>query len=204
MDIERDVSQDLSSDTAIVTVEPVESVVAVEPPGVVLLKQIKSEAAYRDLMYEILAFSVTPKTGGEIEEMADNLTEGRTTLQSPLTLVSWLAEWGALIPIVEEGKSQKWQVSETGAYVVNSLASADRLTALMNSEDNANLLKLLTNLTEPKSRQELEDILGGDKLFDEIGVYPSYFIGLLEEAGGIEWNGKWRMTKTGMEFLGKL
>jgi hypothetical protein len=201
MDVEKDIVQEPSGDAALEAAGIAEST---EPPGIALLKRIKGEPAYRDLMYEILAFSVTPKTIEEIETMFNGLTEGRTTLQSARTLISWLVEWEALLLIVEEDKPQKWQASETGEFVVKALAPADRLTAIMNNGDKANLLKLLTNLSEPKTRQELEDILGGDKLFGEIGVYPSYFIGLLEEAGGIEWNGKWRLTKTGKEFVNTL
>jgi hypothetical protein len=170
-------------------------------PEVELLERIEGEPAYKNILYEILVFSREPRTTEEIEGMLNELTRGRTILQTPRTLISWLVGWQALLPVIEDNKPQKWLTSPAGEYAAGALAPTDRLSALLNSPDSPRLLILLKNLVEPKTRQELEDLLGNDKLFDEIGVYPSHFISLLEDAGGIEWNGKWRLTNIGREFL---
>jgi hypothetical protein len=59
MDVEKNVTQSSPSD---VEFEPTGTAESTELSGITLLKRIKGEPAYRDLMYEILAFSITPKT----------------------------------------------------------------------------------------------------------------------------------------------
>jgi hypothetical protein len=57
------------------------------------------------------------------------------------------------------------------------------------------------------SRNSLEDAIeaavrsGGVTASGGGRIYPQYFIDALESAGGIEWDGSWRITSAGLQFV---
>ena len=89
---------------------------------------------------------------------------------------------------------------------------SSRLEALLESkpEHARSLMEVLMfcDCSDGKTRDEIADMLyaDGDALMIDPNtgrpsVYPAYFTGELEDAGALTWNGTWKLTREGEEFL---
>ena len=58
-------------------------------------------------------------------------------------------------------------------------------------------LQILRSCLVPKETNEIESMLSANPVLEKPKVLASYFVGELEKAGGVEWDGKWRTTPAG-------
>lgn len=104
------------------------------------------------------------------------------------------------------------QTTENGARLAEELAPASQIARLFAEHpDRAEGLRTVLEFCdapEGRSRDEIEaclfarpDILGSNPKTGGPNVYPAYFTTALEDAGAMQWNGTWKLTEEGRNFL---
>jgi len=168
-----------------------------------VLQRITSEPAYRAALYKILDFCRTERSTAAIKEEVHSYPEMRLALQSPQVLLSWLVQAGGIELIEDEKGSQVFVTTQAGRNVVRLESPIRRIGHLLAQDlDYRDIyLQVLQSCLAPKTKGEIEAMLDGNPVLENPKVYPSFVIGKLEEAGGLEWDGKWRTTQRGKEFL---
>ncbi|RDB61394.1 hypothetical protein C1878_11810 [Gordonibacter sp. 28C] len=155
-------------------------------------------------------------------------------LQRPETVARTLAEQGVLesrayvdgepCDPAELAQRDDLPESATVAYTLQATPEALRIAAALQPEH-----RLAALLDEPEhqrgalvaileaarargglARTDIDELLEDSPALERderTGIprfYPSYFTGLLEHAGGLVWNGAWRATEPGLDFLDSL
>jgi hypothetical protein len=180
-----------------------------------LARRIKSDPAYAEALYAILAHCGNPCPDAELVETIAALPVMRTAWQSPQALLSWLAEAGGLEklerpeekadprPPVET--SLLWSTTPIGRQVLADRERDDRLGRLLACEENHRdaYLRVLWFCLSPRSRTEIEAMLKGHPALAPGVLYASFFMDTLEKAGGLAWEGGWLTTPPGKNLLEK-
>ena len=177
-----------------------------EDPSAWIQKKVFAEPAYSSTLYKILSFCETPRSLDEIEREIRSFPEMKTAIQSPRTCLSWLVQVNGielLDPNNVDEKSAMWHTTPAGMRVVQHCSPGNRISNLLATEAAYAkvYVQLLQACTEPKTRSEIESLLGNNPALESPKVYPIYFIDAMERAGGIEWNARWQTTKAGKNFL---
>lgn len=168
-----------------------------------VLQRVSSEPALRVVLYKILAFCEAARPFAEIEREILSFPEMKAALQSPQTLLSWLAQAGGIEPVAAEEEVPAWRTTPAGRTVVRSECPGNRLARLLaqNPVYRNVSLEILRSCVAPKTRDEIEAMLQGNPVLENPKVYASFFIEALEQAGGLEWDEKWRTTQAGKEVV---
>lgn len=162
-----------------------------------ILDLISSEPSYRLVFYKILKFCETPRLASEVEEEVLSFPEMKTAIHFPNILLGWLGEVGGIERVVVEEK-ERWQTTDAGKKVAEMEAPEKRLLELIAKEPvySEVYTQVLKFCQTPRTRAEIEELLQGNPVMEELKVYPTFFIQGLEEAGGLEWvDQKWRTTE---------
>jgi hypothetical protein len=168
-----------------------------------VLQRIRSEPAHRSVLYKILDFCGTERSTAAINKEVNSYPEMQPAFQSPQVLLSWLIQAGGIEPIEDEKGAQVFITTKAGRNVVRLESPNGRIEHLL-AEDlvyHDIYLQVLHACLTSKSKGEIESMLCGNPVLENPMVYPSFIIGRLEEAGGLEWDGKWRTTQPGKDYL---
>ncbi|QAR32627.1 hypothetical protein EP073_04150 [Geovibrio thiophilus] len=166
-----------------------------------LMDRIGEEHGVQDTMYEILAFCSAERTTAEILKHVKELGAD-SILYSPETLITWLYNAQGL-RIVRDEPETVWISSSIGTEAAGRRQNSDRLKSLLEQEAVFNNLyvSILRNCVIPKTKEEIEEIIEPILQAGSTGIYPAYFIGMLEDAGGLRWDSKWHTTENGVKLL---
>lgn len=168
-----------------------------------LIELIQAEPESRDILYKTLVFCESKRSITQIEHQINIWTENRTILHKPQALLSMLIAGGGL----QQSKGSDGQVyistTAVGKQAISASCPSVRLGQLFSAEPEHidTYIKVLELCQEPKSLSELEDIIPQPDFIDADAILVSFFIGQLEESGGLEWNIKWHTTNAGREAL---
>lgn len=99
--------------------------------------------------------------------------------------------------------------TEAGKAVVDIMGPQKRIARVVSivPERETIFKRVLNFCSEPHSLEDINDLIGNDPLLDpsertaNLRLRPSYFIDKLHEAGALVWEGGWRTTDAGMEWL---
>lgn len=166
-------------------------------------QRIAAEPDFKTVLYKILAYCDVPRTAQEAERTIGAFPEVKKSWQSPQILLSWLIQAGGIEEsMVKKGKTV-WQTTPAGRIALNSASLADQLEQLIKGESTYQgiYLNILQFCLSPRSRAEIEARIRENPILEEPKVYASFFIDGLEEAGGLEWDGKWMTTQAGKRLL---
>ncbi|MBM4467201.1 MAG: response regulator transcription factor [Chloroflexi bacterium] len=160
-------------------------------------------SGYRLVLYKILQFCETPRSATEVEEKVRSFPEMQTAIYPPIILLGWLEKIGGIERMVVEEEEERWQTTEAGKRVAAREALAKRLLELLAQEPVYQdiYMQVLRFCQTPRARAEIEELLEGNPVMEKPKVYPTFFIQGLEEAGGLEWVGKWQTTEAGKGVL---
>lgn len=168
-----------------------------------LFQRIAAETECRDVLCKILVHCLTPRTAAETTDFIISSTIGRTLLHPPQMLIAWLIEGcGLEARIISKGVINIW-TSDIGKAVLELTSSSRRLRTLLSGETEYGtvFIGILGMCLEPKRLGEIEEALASTAVMQEQNILASYFISELENAGGLEWIGKWQTTPAGAEFI---
>jgi len=168
-----------------------------------ILQRISAEPADRAVLYKILEYCVTARSWADLERTILSFPEMKWAWQSLQTLLSWLMDAGGIEQIFAENGEPMWRTAPAGRDAVSMESCSKRLARLLDREAAYEdiYLQVLQACVSPKSRTEIESMLKGNPALENHEVYASYFIAVLEEAGGLEWDGKWKTTQAGKDFM---
>ena len=99
--------------------------------------------------------------------------------------------------------------TEAGRKAIAAMKPAERLGALFAEapERNEVYVRVMTFCRTPRSFEEVSALLEADapmasrNPYTDLPLYPSAYLGHLEEAGGLVWDEGWRITEDGAAFL---
>jgi len=171
-----------------------------------LIELLQTEPESRDILYKTLVFCESQRTATEIEHQINIWTENRTILHKPQALLSILIAIGGL----QQSKGADGQVyistTTAGKQAISASCPSVRLGHLFSTEPEFidTYIEILELCKDPKSLSELEDIIPQPDIIDDKAILVSYFVGQLEESGGLEWNIKWHTTEDGLNVLKNL
>ncbi len=168
-----------------------------------ILQRVTSEPAHRAVLYKILNFCEAERSISRITEEIRSYPEMRSALQTPQVLLSWLVQAGGIELIEAEEGAPVFLTTQAGSNVVRLENPINRIGHLLaqDFEYHDVYLQVLRSCLAPKTKDEIESMLDGNPVLENPKVYPSFVIGNLEEAGALEWEGKWRTTQPGKKFL---
>lgn len=172
----------------------------------VVLERIADEPAYENVLYKILKYCETTHTETDLEQAILSFPEMKNSMHSPQILLSWLEDAGGIERIVQEQDEPIWRITPAGQNAANILSEDNRLRKLFAEESRYHdiFVQVLEGCSSPKSRMDIEDMLEGNPILEKPKVYPSFFIEMLEKAGGLVWDEKWKTTQAGKDFLKSL
>lgn len=128
------------------------------------------------------------------EEMRQALIEGGASEDEAAELT---AEWHYL-------------TTQAGAEAMERFDPVARTQSMLTGQKasrHASFKRLLEFCTTPRSLKEITDFMAGDPGLEinaqtgVMGMQPSAYIGKLDEAGALTWNGGWQTTQGGLEVL---
>jgi len=97
--------------------------------------------------------------------------------------------------------STLWRTTPAGLGAVASLAPSKLLRSLLEGSEERYVhiyLAVLAFCDEaPRSKSDIEDLIGDHPDLQNPRRYASYFVNRLGEVGAIEWNGMWSTTESG-------
>lgn len=166
-----------------------------------LMERIEEERGVQEIMYGILSFCTSERTTPEILKYVKELGSD-LILYSPETLITWLYNARGLRAAGDEAETV-WISTPEGAAAADRRNSSDRLQCLLEHEAAFNNLyvSILRSCVTPKTKEEIEAVVEPILRAGSTEIYPAYFIGMLEEAGGLRWENKWRTTEKGVKLL---
>lgn len=166
----------------------------------IILERI-SEPGYSRVFQKLLQFCDVPRTRTAIETEVASYTEMQIPLHTPLMIIGWLEQVGALerVAVREE---VAWQTTEAAKVVLQVLAPESRLPDLLSQEPYHTkiYLRILEFCHTPRSRAEIEETLALDLSGLGEQFFASHFIQTLEVVGALEWGEKkWQTTRVGKQ-----
>ncbi|MCD8554415.1 hypothetical protein [Seleniivibrio sp.] len=165
-----------------------------------LARKIESEPGYKTVLYGILRFCGTPRRLSEVEQEIKALLSGRSCFHSPQVLMNILIENGGLT-VTDEGEGNiLLQTTEEGREIASASCPATLVDELFKRDSAYKdiYLSILISCSEPKTLDEIEDILVGNEVMASENILASYFISELEEAGVLRWDVKWKTAQDGL------
>ena len=197
-------------------------------------RAVSSEPLHRELYVGMLEFCKERRSLGEVEEMTLAAPQAAQMTQSPCRLAKNLSELGALLwvgldedglevtPQRTEGLSAEeaedlvatWALltTEAGVQASEELSPSTRLDELVAETPGREgaFAEVLAFCEEPRSIRELSEHLDASGILDVLlaqGGQPlraSYFVDMLERAGGLVWDGAWHTTPGGRGLLERI
>jgi len=139
----------------------------------------------------------------EVKQEVGAYPEMSASLHSPSVLLAWMVQVRAIEEILGKDGASAWRTTSAGRNVLRLACPDERLSHLVaQSGSYRNIYHLLLEAClEPETRSGIEALLQGNPLLEDPKVSPSFFIGELEVAGGLGWEGKWKTTPAGAKFL---
>lgn len=173
--------------------------------NITLYNRLATEPTDRDLLLDILDFCKEGRTIDEISDFVSKYNEFNFSLRSAVTLLAWLFEDGG-IEKKHNKKTELWFTTREGADALSQIRPQNALMNMINDnfEQKAIFLRILRMCTEGEDKSTIEEAFAGISAFDNNEISVSYFIGLLEEADGLKWCGKWQVTETGRKLVNSI
>ncbi|MGE4466087.1 hypothetical protein [Sphaerochaeta sp.] len=165
-----------------------------------LARKIESESGYKTVLYGILRLCETPRRLPEVEEEIQKLLTGKSCFHSPQVLMNILVENGGLT-VQDEGEGNiLLQTTEEGIVAASASCPATLVDELFKRDAAYQdiYLTILRSCSEPKTLDEIEDILAGNEVMAQENILAGYFISELEEAGVLKWDVKWMTAQDGL------
>lgn len=176
-------------------------------------KFVTQQSNVRHALYRILEFCETPRTSAEVDEAAALLIP-RGSVYTSAVLREWLERAGGLERTIQTASDEEapsedseitgdalWCTTPAGLGAVVSLAPSKLLRSLLEGSDAryVHIYSAVLAFCEeaPRSKNEIEDLIGDHPDLQNPRRYASYFVNRLGEVGAIEWNGKWSTTESG-------
>lgn len=168
-----------------------------------IVERVYGEPAYTASLYHILEYCREPQTLVAIESESSLMPSMKNSLHRPEVLFSWLLRVGALEEVPGSSNDVSWCTTPDGWEALRICSPDERLSSLAATSDSKLDVyrQLLEACLTPQSRVEIETLLQGNSLLEESQLSPSYFVGNLEDAGGLCWDGAWKTTPAGRHFL---
>lgn len=165
-----------------------------------LFTKIAAEPASREIMYKTLTYCLTPRLLEDVKTQIRKWTGAKAMFHSPQAVINCLLETGGL-ETSETENSIELKTTPAGKTVADAAAPHSRLTGLFRSspEYAEIFISIIRACAQPKTIQEIENMLADNELMRHENIFASYFLGELEDAGGIEWDVKWVSTEPGIE-----
>lgn len=107
----------------------------------------------------------------------------------------------------ESKRCTLWRTTPAGLAAVTSLAPSKLLGSLLEGSE-ARYLHIYSAVLAfceeaPRSKNDIEDLIGDHPDLQNPRRYASYFINKLGEVGAIEWNGTWSTTESGSTAIAR-
>lgn len=200
----------------------------------VLEDAVCRQSLHREIEYKILRFCEERRDLRVIEEEVAGYPEFAHAVQSQYHMICALEDAGGLRRIeldengVEVAPEQKegltedevddlvasysFETTEVGRAFVEQHAPRARLIELLDlvPARRDTYVEVLEYCREPRSYHDFESLLAGRDIL-RIGpngtheaIQPSVFLDKLERAGAIVWDGGWKLTEGGEEYLREL
>lgn len=177
---------------------------------------------YRKLLLAIIDFCQTERLSTEIDDMLEPLSANRRSPYSPIAMRGMLERSGAIEYRVPQTEESQEDIDETGCLIVTEepegtwISTAAGLSFLREQDALADLRATVSE--EPTYTRIYEEILefcaqegrtpaqigklvDDDPLLEKPKRCFDYFLGRLEDAGGLEWSGTWKTTANGKIVL---
>lgn len=161
-------------------------------------ERINAEPFYKSILYKMLSYCQESRTFESIKREVLSYPEMKTPLQSVQILLTWLLQCHAIEERHNNENGVMYTLSPEGAMVLKKELQADKLEALF-CEDAVYkpvYIDVLTFCKKAKSRMEIESHLAQHPLLENPKLYASYFIDMLEKAGGLVWDNCWKTTQS--------
>lgn len=168
-----------------------------------LVQGISKEPAHKEVLCKILTYCREERNAEDILIRIKELARNRVLLQTPQSLVTWLIHEGGLETVIFDGNRCVLKTTEEGIAAVDHLSPSDLIERVIDKEPDYRevFFNILEACLEPKSKNDIETMLEEYPVIKDRGIYPGFFIGELEDAGGLEWIGKWKTTDNGKELV---
>lgn len=165
-----------------------------------LFTKIAADPGLREFFYKILVYCQDGRPQEDVKKQIRKWIGTKAALHSAPLLISRLCGFGGLETVEKEGGSELL-TTEAGKAVIETASPSNRLTRLFCSapEYAEIFFTILLACTKPKTMHEIESILSGNVLMARQNILTGYFVGELEDAGGLEWNTEWVSTQPGIE-----
>lgn len=169
----------------------------------ILFMRIVAEPESRDILYKILAYCEGGSIAISVENQIRVWIANRSILHTPKVLLILLVESGGLQKVNNDDGQIQLHTTSIGLDVVKKVNSSLRIEKLLSDEPKYRdiFFKILCECVEPKSLFEIEDAMSGNTLMEKDNILASYFVSELEDAGGLEWNIKWKTTPSGIDAV---
>lgn len=193
-----------------------------------LRKTITASPQHREIYLQLLAFCAKRYSLEEAESFVTGLPEFPNAAQPPYRLIRTMVDAGGLawVELTEEGHvvlpDDKVGLSEdevddlvtsfavettpVGEQAKDDLSPQRRMKKLF--DEVPSRLETYRNVMEfcrrPRTYQEVHDLLSSAPPvagLDGKPLQPSFFLDMLERAGGLRWDGGWHVTREGVELL---
>ena len=195
-----------------------------------LTSTVNHAPLHREIFLRLLTYCKTQRTLHEAEQAVAAMPEFPAVAQTPYRLIRSLVAAGGLdwleldaegVPLTSQDKENltddeiedatfAYAVKTTpfGEQVAEDLAPEKRLANLF--KDMPSRLSAFRDVMgfcrDPRTFKEVDAFLrarGGDTLASASGqdLNPSYFVDMLERAGGLVWDNGWKVTRCGAKML---
>jgi len=152
-----------------------------------------NEPAYKTIITDILRFAMTNRTTEELIQRIINQSTHITLLQPASTILSWVIKSGGIDAAAIDSGEHYWVTTSSGRIAMERENSVCKTKQLFSDDTESKDIyeMILRYCFEPRTRGEIEDMLEIKASLNESELQPGYFIGVLEDAGALEWRGKW-------------
>lgn len=174
-----------------------EPITTIESVALRIHDRIAAEPAYKVILYKMLTTCKEAKTFLALETEVLAYPEMKVPLQNTKVLLSWLVACEGIKEIVRHNEPSLWRTTDSGVIALEKENKEDKLEALFLSDPHYKTIYLmvLQFCKDAKSRMEIESHLENHPLLENPKIYASYFIDMLETAGGLVWDDSWKTTQ---------
>ena len=198
-----------------------------EPPTAVdphaqINELLADMGSQKDQLLAIIDFCREERTSAEIDEMLAPYQEYRKSVYTPINMRSLLEGAGALTYLShdeapeeacdEEGNLVMPEDCGEGTWLATDVAIeileeqdpfADLVRVLDDDEAYLPVYLHVLNFVNKKDRSisEIERDVAESGLIEGDKRQPGYFVGKLEDIGGLEWRGIWTLSDLGRQYL---
>ncbi len=189
---------------------------------------VTASPQHREIYLSLLEFCVERRSLEEAETFVEGLPEFSSAAQPPYRLVRTMVDasglaWielsesgGVVLPGDKAGLTEDEvddlvasfavETTPVGEQVRDELSPERRMKKLLDEVPGrlGTYRNVMEFCREPRTYQEVHDLLGSAPSVagvDGQPLQPSFFLDMLERAGGLKWNNGWKATKGGVELL---